>query len=190
MRHTSQVRCCRGGRNQKPSNTPTYAGQLKKDSTGVAKATSGHCLSRRAVTVTLRLENEKVSMINKIPLPRSSAILSGFPTGVSHKVAEAQWLLLLVASWCWLPFIICCSCSASAGMNYYRTDRTKLTLSSTHLSNSLFSLNSHSRPEDVIQKVLSAFLPLPHATSAKKLFLSSPSNPERPSKGTVALTYQ
>lgn len=42
----------------------------------------------------------------------------------------------------------------------------------------------------MIQKVLSAFLPLPQATSAKKLFLSSPSNPERPSKGTVALTYQ
>lgn len=117
LRHTSQVRHCRESRNQNPSNTPTYMGQLRKDNTRVAKATSGHCFSGRAVTVTLRLENEKVSMINKIPLPRSNAILSGFPTRVSHKVAEAQWLLLLVASLCWVPFIICCSCSASAGMN-------------------------------------------------------------------------
>lgn len=66
----------------------------------------------------------------------------------------------------------------------------KLTLSSTHLSRSLFSLNSQRRPEEVMQKVLSAFLPLPHATSVKKLFLSSPSRPERPSKGTVAFTWK
>ena len=63
-----------------------------------------------------------------------------------------------------------------------------LTLSSTHLSRSLRSLNSHSSPEDVMQKVLSAFFPLPQATSVNRLFRSSPSSPERPSRGTVALT--
>ena len=39
-----------------------------------------------------------------------------------------------------------------------------------------------------MQKVLSAFFPLPQATSVKRLFRSSPSSPERPSKGTVAFT--
>lgn len=63
-----------------------------------------------------------------------------------------------------------------------------LTLSSTHLSRSLRSLNSHSSPEDVMQKVLSAFFPLPQATSVNRLFRNSPSSPERPSRGTVALT--
>lgn len=63
-----------------------------------------------------------------------------------------------------------------------------LTLSSTHLSKSLLSLNSHSSPEDVMQKVLSAFFPRPHATSVNRLFRSSPSSPERPSRGTVAFT--
>lgn len=40
-----------------------------------------------------------------------------------------------------------------------------------------------------MQKVLSAFFPLPQATSVNRLFRSSPSSPERPSRGTVALTY-
>lgn len=64
-----------------------------------------------------------------------------------------------------------------------------LTRSSTHLSRSLRSLNSHSSPDDVIQKVLSDFFPRPQATSVNRLFRSSPSSPERPSSGTVALTY-
>lgn len=178
------------GRNQNPSKTPTCPGQARRDNTGVAKATSGHCFARRAVAVTLRLENERASTINKIPLPGSNAIFA-WPSRINHKVAEAQWFSLLVVSLRSLSaLIICFSCSASAGTNTAGQEDIKLTLSSTHLSSSLFSLNSQSRPEDVIQKVLSAFLPLPHATSAKKLFLSSPSNPERPSKGTVALTYQ
>lgn len=63
-----------------------------------------------------------------------------------------------------------------------------LTLSSTHLSKSLRSLNSHRSPEDVMQKVLSAFFPRPQATSVNRLFRSSPSSPERPSRGTVAFT--
>lgn len=63
-----------------------------------------------------------------------------------------------------------------------------LTLSSTHLSKSLLSLNSHSSPEDVMQKVLSAFFPRPQATSVNRLLRSSPSSPERPSRGTVAFT--
>lgn len=39
-----------------------------------------------------------------------------------------------------------------------------------------------------MQKVLSAFLPRPQATSVNRLFRSSPSSPERPSRGTVAFT--
>jgi len=39
-----------------------------------------------------------------------------------------------------------------------------------------------------MQKVEAACRPRPHATSLKKLFLSSPSSPERPSRGTVAFT--
>lgn len=146
--------------------------------------------AQKGSSLMLRLENERASKINKIPLPRSNAIFA-WPSRLNHKVAEAQWLSLLVASLCSLSaLLVCCSCCASAGTNIAGQENVKLTLSSTHLSSSLFSLNSQSRPEDVMQKVLSAFLPLPHATSAKKLFLSSPSNPERPSKGTVALTYQ
>lgn len=40
-----------------------------------------------------------------------------------------------------------------------------------------------------MQKVLSAFFPRPQATSVNRLFRSSPSSPERPSRGTVAFTY-
>lgn len=40
-----------------------------------------------------------------------------------------------------------------------------------------------------MQKVLSAFFPRPQATSVNRLFRSSPSSPERPNRGTVALTW-
>lgn len=49
-------------------------------------------------------------------------------------------------------------------------------------------MNTHSRPEDVMQKVEEACWPRPHATSLKRLFRSSPRSPERPSRGTVELT--
>lgn len=39
-----------------------------------------------------------------------------------------------------------------------------------------------------MQKVEEACWPRPHATSLKKLFLSSPRSPERPSRGTVEFT--
>lgn len=64
----------------------------------------------------------------------------------------------------------------------------RLTRSSTHLSRSRRSLNTHSRPEEVMQNVEEACLPRPHTTSLKKLFLSSPRSPERPSRGTVEFT--
>lgn len=62
-----------------------------------------------------------------------------------------------------------------------------LTCRSTHFSSILLLLNSHRRPEEVMQKVESDIAPRPQATSQKKLFLSSPSSPERPSRGTGAL---
>lgn len=41
-----------------------------------------------------------------------------------------------------------------------------------------------------MQKVESEVEPRPQATSQKKLFLSSPSSPERPSSGTGALAWE
>lgn len=61
-----------------------------------------------------------------------------------------------------------------------------LTRRSTHLSSILFSLNSQSSPEEVMQKRLSDFPPRPQATSQKLLFCNSPKRPERPSSGTGA----
>lgn len=63
-----------------------------------------------------------------------------------------------------------------------------LTLRLTQASSCRLLLNRHSRPELVMQKVLRAAGPRPHATPQKTLFLWSPSNPERPMRGTALLT--
>lgn len=67
---------------------------------------------------------------------------------------------------------------------------TALTCRSTHLSRNRLLFNSHRSPEEVMQKVEPDVEPRPQATSQKKLFLSSPSSPDRPSKGTVALAWE
>lgn len=63
-----------------------------------------------------------------------------------------------------------------------------LTLRLTQASSCRLLLNRHRRPELVMQKVLRAVWPRPHATPQKTLFLWSPSNPERPIRGTALLT--
>ena len=62
-----------------------------------------------------------------------------------------------------------------------------LTLSSTHLSSSRCSLNSHRRPDFVTAYVLLWLTPSPQATEQKKLFLCSPRIPDLLLRGTVCL---
>lgn len=66
---------------------------------------------------------------------------------------------------------------------------SSLTLRSTQASSWRLLLNRHSTPELVMQKVLPAVWPRPHATPQKTLALWSPSNPERPIRGTAVLTW-
>lgn len=68
--------------------------------------------------------------------------------------------------------------------------KCKLTCRSTHLSRIRLLLSSHRSPEEVMQKVEPDVEPRPQATSQKKLFLSSPSSPARPSRGTGALAWK
>lgn len=67
---------------------------------------------------------------------------------------------------------------------------TALTCRSTHLSRIRLLFSSQSSPEEVMQKVEPDVEPRPQATSQKKLFLSSPSSPDRPSNGTGALAWK
>lgn len=104
------------------------------------------------------------------------------PGQISHHSLNGQFIVSIIVNIWKEPLCL----HGTTGKNGGEVN-IALTRRSTHLSSILLLFNSHRSPEELMQKVESDVEPRPQATSQKKLFLSSPSSPDLPSKGTGTL---